>query len=229
MRSASIVATALAAAVVVPHVPAATAQPIADDDYYARAPDRDPEKKVRLHGQIGMLLGYEGIGPIGGLAGGVQIAAGPSFGRFIIHGEYDFLSVGDSYNYYTDTDPVRGLVHRFGGNVRYRFARVGGKDSILGGDFWAEVGLGRQYLQWYGGGKLTRNDVSFGLGSELTLKFGEPRRKRIGIAYALKVLGMARPDEKYMPPTCAGPCDEPTGPIPYDLGIMFNFAVMFGS
>lgn len=188
--------------------------------------DPDPEHHVQPMGQLGMLLGSQRVGPLAGIAVGMQVDAGISYRRLAVLGEYDFASVGET-DTYTTVDAVRGLMHRFGGNVRYRFARVG--DKPLAGDFWLEAGAGREYIRWYGGGALARNDVSAGLGGQLTIRWGHDEHpKKLGVFYALKVIGAKRPEAKMGPPTCAGPCDTATGPMPYDLGIYFNFALTFG-
>jgi len=214
---------------------AASATPIAygDSYVYVQPPppppppaDPNPEHHLQPVGEVGMLIGGFRVGPISGMAAGLKLGAGVRLDRIALDGEYDFISVGESD--YTNPDPVRGLVHRIGANIRYSFATLSKHGFPLRGDFWLEAGVGRQYLRWYGGGKLTRNDVSLGLAGQLSFRFGETKHKKIGLFYALKVMASKRPDEKMLPPTCAGPCDEPTGPIPYDLGVFFDFAVVFG-
>jgi hypothetical protein len=234
MRLTSTVVAALA--FILPAA-AASAHPIAYDDgqdYYAPPPpppkveDPDPDHHVQPEGALGFLIGAMGIGPINGPAYGMQLAGGTRFDRFLLQGEYDFLSVGESSYDPNNPDPVRGLMHRIGANLRYSFVTLTKHDFPLRGDFWLEAGVGREYLRWYGGGKLTRNDVELGLGGQMTVRWGQNKHKKVGLFYALKMTGARRADAKEMPPTCAGPCDEPTGPIPYDLGIFFDVAVVFG-
>jgi hypothetical protein len=227
MRIASTLLVALAAATV---ATTATANPIAyDGSYYAKPErDRNPDHHLQPEVGLGFIVGSFGIGPISGPAYGMQLGAGVRLNRIALIGEYNFMTVGQS-SYDDDIpDPVRGIVHRVGASLRYSFGVLAKPGFPLRGEFWVEAGGGRQFLRWYDGGKLSRNDVSLGLAGQLSVRWGESRRKKLGIFYALKLLGSQRPDEKWMPPTCAGPCDEPTGPIPYDLGIFFHAGLTFG-
>jgi hypothetical protein len=223
MRFSSTVLAALS--VIIPAT--AAANPIAyDGGSYS---DPDPENELQPEAAIGFLVGGFRVGPITGPAYGMQVAGGAKYQRFLVQGEYDLLSVGEGTSYDPDDGrPVRGLVHRVGANVRYSFASIAKKKFPMRGDFWLEAGVGRQFLRWYDGGKLTRNDVALGLGGQLSVRWGKTQHKKAGLFYALKVIGSRRADLKSMPETCAGPCDEPTGPIPYDLGIFFDVAIVFG-
>src|SRR5436190_19226311 len=124
MRLTSTVVAALA--FVLPAA-AASAHPIAYDDgqsYYAPPPppkeeDPDPDHHVQPEGALGFLIGAMSIGPVSGPAYGMQLAGGARFDRLLLQGEYDFLSVGESAYDPNNPDPVRGLMHRLGANLRY--------------------------------------------------------------------------------------------------------------
>jgi hypothetical protein len=230
MRLTSTVLAALS--VIIPAT--AAANPIAydGDGYYAQPtpppPDPNPENHVQPELAVGFLIGNYSVGPISGPAYGLQVAGGAHYRRWLLQGEYDLLGVGESSYQADGSRAVRGLVHRLGANLRFSFASISKKDFPLRGDFWVEAGAGRQFLRWYDGGKLTRNDLAFGLGGQMSVRWGKDKRKKAGLFYALKVIGSRRADLKMLPETCAGPCDEPTGPIPYDLGIFFDVAIIFG-
>jgi hypothetical protein len=177
---------------------------------------------------IGGLIGGYSVGPIGGIAGGMHIDAGRTMKNVFLYGEYDFVSVGDSPDYYdTEKVTIRGQMHRLSVNARYRGARFGGQYSPVQGAVWFEGGLGNETILWNEGGRLSRRDISFGLGLEATFKVGEEKKKYIGVYYAFKGLVADSPDTSDSE-TCAGPCDEATGPIPYDFGAFFSLGVTFG-
>jgi hypothetical protein len=225
MKTAALLALAAVAA---PAVAAAEAVPYG---YYSEPPPsapRDPWTKPRFEGAVGALVGGYSVGPVSGTAGGMHFDAGLRMDKLYLYGEYDFLSVGqDSYEV---IDPVRGFLHRLGANARYSLAAFGGHGEIpVRGDVWAEVGAGHEMIWWHEGGKLTRRDLSFGFGAQATFRIGRDKPKFIGVYYAFKGWVADAPGSKGdMDPTCAGPCDEPTGPSPYDFGLMFNFGVPFG-
>jgi len=223
------VALLIAAIVIAPAVAAADAIPYG---YYGeREPvekPRDPWTVARFEGALGALVGGYSVGPIAGTAGGVHLDGGLRLDRLYLYGEYDLLSVGqDSYEV---TDPVRGFLHRVGGDVRYSLAAFGGHGSMpVRGDIWAEVGAGHEQVYWHGGGTLGRRDLSLGFGAQATFRIGHDQPRFIGVYYAFKGWVAESPARKGdMDPTCAGPCDAPTAPSPYDFGLMFNFGVPFG-
>lgn len=220
-----LVAIAILAA---PSLAAAEAVPLG---YYGDAePSRptDPWKKLRFEGEIGALIGGQRIGYLSGFGGGLHVDAGLRRDRLLVFGEYDWLSVGSS-NYADPSSDVRGFMHRLGANARYSLGVLGGhRDVPVRGDFWAELGVGHQQIYWHEGGKLGRKDLSFGLGAQATFKIGREKPKFVGVHYAVKMTLAKAPARKDEDPMCAGPCDEPTGPSPWDLGVFFNFGVPFG-
>jgi hypothetical protein len=120
------------------------------------------------------------------------------------------------------------VMHRLGANLRYSIAAFGGRDVPIRGDFWVEGGVGNQLVQWHGGGELSRRDLAFGAGGQMTVRVGRDKPSYVGFYYAFRGLTARDPVKNEMsPPTCAGPCDTPTGPSPWDVGAFFNFGVVF--
>jgi hypothetical protein len=199
-----------------------------DYDAYGNCIRKDPWKKLRFEGSIGALVGSQRIGWIAGTGGGMHVDGGIRRDRMMLYAEYDVLSVGESS--YENADPVRGLMQRVGLSARYSLAAFGGGsgDVPVRGDIWAEVGAGHEHIRWYEGGVLQRRDISFGLGAQATFRIGREKPRFVGIYYAMKAWVAPSPGQKNNDPNCAGPCDYPTGPMPYDFGIFFNFGVPFG-
>lgn len=192
--------------------------------------DDNPFDKSRTKVGFGMLVGGYDVGSISGTGVGMHFELGRKAGPLYLYGEYDMLSIGESG--YDIEDPVRGLLQRGSANLRYDFAQVGGKRVPVQGEFWVEGGIGRQLVQWHEGGRLTRNDVSFGFGAKANFRLNRrsaDKPKTLGFHYAFKAFVARSPDADLMlPPTCAGPCDEPTPPSPNDLGLFFNMGLEFG-
>ncbi len=190
----------------------------------------DPFVRDRTEVGFGMLVGGYTVGPVGGAAVGMHLDLGRQMGPFKLYGEYHLLSVGESAT--TVDDPVRGILHRVGLAARYNFAEIGGgRYKPIQGTFWLEGGMGRQIVQWTEGGKLTRDDASFGFGAQMNFKIGKHSKKPkiFGFYYAFKATVARSPDADNLgPATCAGPCDEATSPSPYDLGLFFNLGLQWG-
>jgi len=226
-RPAALLALASVAALgAAPAVAAAEAVPYG---YYAQPEPKpqDPWKRPRFEAAIGALVGAYSVGPIAGPAGGAHVDAGVRLDRLYLYGEYDFLSVGEDS--YETADPVRGFLHRVGADIRYSLAAFGGSGRMpVRGDVWVEAGAGHETVYWHQGGKLGRRDLAFGLGAQATFRIGQDRPRYLCVYYALKGWVADAPDRKVdMDPTCAGPCDAPTVPSPYDVGFMFNFGIPF--
>jgi len=202
---------------------AAGGSALAQDD------DSDVFHRPRTELGFGMLAGGYSVGPVSGAAVGIHIDAGRQLGPLKLFGEYDLLSIGQSSQ--ATTDPVRGLLHRGGADLRYDLGSIGGGDKPVQGTFWLEGGVGREWVYWEEGGKLTRDDVSFGFGAQVNFQLHryDPKPRVLGIYYAFKGTVSRSPDADQMAPaTCGGPCDEPTRPSPYDLGLFFNLGLQFG-
>jgi hypothetical protein len=119
-------------------------------------------------------------------------------------------------------------MQRVGADVRYSFARFGGGHVPVRGDIWLSAGAGGEVIQWYDGGRLHRRDLSLGFGAQATFRIGHEHPHYLGFHYAVKAFIAHAPGQKNEDPTCAGPCDEPTPPVPYDTGIFFDFGIVFG-
>ncbi len=197
----------------------------------ARADEHDGDAfhEPRTEVGFGMLAGAYSVGPVGGGAVGLHLDLGRQMGPVKLYGEYDFLSIGNSAS---ETDPVRGLLHRGGLMVRYNFAEVGGGPyKPIQGAFWLEGGAGRQFVHWDAGGVLERDDVAAGFGGQFNFLLARhsPHPKVLGFYYAFRAFVARSPDAGTMQPaTCGGPCDRPTSPSPYDLGLFFNMGLQFG-
>ena len=196
----------------------------AEPGYYGD--DYDPyahqEHRLLPTGEGGFEVGTFSVGRIAGTAIGFHLGAGVRWNKLVLLGGYELLSLKQDADV---PDPVRGLIHRFGATVRYS---IGDKSMRpLRGDFWLELGGGREIIRWFDGGKLSRNDVSVGIGAQGSIRFGANKRRNMGLYYAAKFIIADRPDGKIMTPGCAGPCDEPTAMIPIDLGIFFDVGIPF--
>lgn len=121
------------------------------------------------------------------------------------------------------TGDVDGLVHRFGGFVRYAISRLGCRDA--GFDVYLEGGAGVQHLRWDDGGAWTRPDVAlgFGVGGWFAEDDGHG-----GITAGLRVTLAPRNDVDGAPATCAGPCDHATPPTGVDRSFLFDLTIPFG-
>lgn len=222
MRSASLAAAALATLTL-----AGTAASAAADCYDADCRDARTRawKKPRFEGAFGMLAGGYSVADVGGSAIGMHFDAGLRMDRLALVGEYDVLSIGQSAN--TIEDPIRGNLHRLGANLRYSLAALAGRVVPIRGDVWVEGGVGNQLVQWHGGGELSRRDVAFGFGGQMTARLGRDKPNFIGFYYAFRGLVARDPLDKPAEPTCAGPCDTATGPSPWDIAGFFNFGIVF--
>jgi hypothetical protein len=218
--------TALAA--LVSTAGAARAQEVATDG--AAEEEHNPFRLGRSDFGFGILAGGYSVGPVSGPGVGLHIDAGWNRKAWLLYGEYDFLSIGESQQ--DVTDPIRGLLHRFGAMGRYAFAEFGdGQNIPLQGQFWIEGGAGREIVMWDEGGRLGRNDLAVGLGAELNIvtKRDTPHPNVFGIYYAFRMTIARAPDaDKVEMATCGGPCDEATLPSPYDLGLFFNGGLSWG-
>jgi hypothetical protein len=177
---------------------------------------------------FGMLVGGFEVGPVGGAAVGVHLDAGRRIGPLMLLGEYNFMGIGESSP--EKADPIRGHLHRFGVAARYSFAEFGGgRYTPIRGGFWLEAGLGHQKVAWNEGGILDRQDLSLGFGAEIDIRQGHEKPRFWSIYYAFRTTIAKTPGGKATgEPICGGPCDEPTFPSPYDLGLFFNMGFTFG-
>lgn len=190
--------------------------------------ERDDPLDSRTDVGFGLLAGSYSVGPVHGSGVGLHLDLGHHFGPLALFAEYDLLAVGEPT---TMEKPIRGHMHRGGLSARYSFFRVGGDRVPIQGDFWAEGGLGLHRVAWDDGGVLDRTDISFGVGGQANFIVGrdEPTPRVIGFYYAFRGMVMKAPGaEAERMATCGGPCDRPTEPSPYDLGLFFNVGLTFG-
>lgn len=200
-----------------------TATASADDE------DENPFDKPRTTLGFGFLAGSYRVGPVAGPGIGLHVDLGRQMGPLLVYGEYNMLSVGES-SMQVD-DPLRGFLHRLGLNARYNLIQFGGGTRFpVQGAFWLEAGIGRQIVRWNEGGRLTRDDLGLGFGvqSDFRLNRDRPNSRYLGFYYAFRTTISEAPVDPMAPMTCDGPCDEPTGPAPYDLSLLFNVGVSFG-
>ena len=190
----------------------------------AAADDADFSKRTELG--VGTLIGRSDVGSYTGPGIGAHVDLLHQFGRLGLLGEYNFLSVGQSDS--VSSKGQRGIEHRFGGALRYNIGEFGA--NIVNMAVWGEAGLGREWIRWDGGGRLTRNDVAIGFGFQPTFMLGRGKdKKTLGYYMAVRFdIANSPTPPKELPPICAGPCDEPTGPPPYDYNVFFSFGITFG-
>jgi len=186
-------------------------------------------ERARTEVGFGMLAGNFQVGNVSGPGIGVHLDAGRQWGRIKLFGEYNFLLIGqDSF---TNEDPVRGFLNRLGAGARYTIGEISGNRVPLQGAFWVEGGLGRQFVTWHEGGKLTRDDIALGFGAQLNVRVRRGDKPKVfGIYYAFRMVIADGPDADKMStvPTCAGPCDGPTTPTGLDFGAFFNVGISWG-
>jgi hypothetical protein len=116
-----------------------------------------------------------------------------------------------------DSPSIRGYMGRVGANLRWQTRVLNGDDDFAI-DLWLQGGAGVHAIQWDGGGRIVRPDGLVGFG--VTERFG--RHKRYGLdAGVTVVVGHGKGGGM---PTCAGPCDEPTAPVHYDVEIIDQIA-----
>lgn len=198
------------------------AAPAAAESYASGV--RDPDAALQLEGGVGFVLGEQPVGSVVGTAVGFHLDGGLRRGRLAALAEYWFTSLTEDSS---DQLPAHAYLHRAGGVVRYSFGVLSTDDHVVRGDFWVELGAGRQLVQWRDGGTLGRTDVALGLAGQIQLRYGRDQRRKIGLYYAARFLFADRPGDKMLPATCGGPCDEPSHAIPVDIGIYFNMGVVF--
>jgi hypothetical protein len=210
------------------------------DDVSIVEVDREPQ----FEGSVGFEVGTFHTGPVYNLAYGLALDGGVRIDRLALLGNYALLGLSDTAAEYAASQntveivggdgspsygPSTGLVQRFGLAARYSVAKGGTADHGTGirFDTWVEAGLGEQMLRWSGGGYLHRPDIEIAVGLQLNMRGtrhhgGFFMGVRATLANAPRMVGPPPP------PTCAGPCDGPTGPIGIDRSILFVMAVDFG-
>jgi len=199
-----------------------------------------------LQGSVGFELGTFHTGPVYNFAYGFALDAGVQLDKLAILGQYAFLGLaspeptGATTTTYNTVDLTSaagdsgsgtptGFVQRFGAAARYSVAKATTAQHGLGlrFDTWVEAGIGEQLLRWSGGGYLHRPDVELAVGLQFDLR-GLHHHGGWFMGMRVTLASPPRMEGPTPAPTCAGPCDGPTGPIGIDRSILFVTAVDFG-
>jgi hypothetical protein len=194
----------------------------------AHADDDDKTPAMNLM-SVGFAVGSGEIADVSGTAIGVHFDAGHSFGA--LHLQLEYMIGGFSETQYDYAKAGRGaFLQRAGVLARYHFF-----DKFIGEKFrfnvWLEAGLGREWWQWTEGGKLDRDVLTFGFGTGFlgNLAGYGKKAKWMGAYYDFRFTladnPYARANDALV---CAGPCEEPTGPVPFDFQFTFVLGFNFG-
>jgi hypothetical protein len=199
-------------------------------DYYSSDEEaRSAFDTRKLDVKIGGVIGGFSVGPYDGLfMGGGDLSVGYRlFDRVSIEGSAILAGLHDAD--YLNPNPVGGLLERYGGALKYTFARVGGgRDLPMMGSFYASGLLGYQTIRWDKGGIVRRNDAGFGFGSDLDFRIsrkGNP--KTLGLYFDFRILASRAPGDPG-PAACQAICDEPTPPLSTDFAWHFRIGMSFG-
>lgn len=187
----------------------------------APAPKKKGERRTEIN--FGLLVGGSDVGDINGTGVGLNLNLGRRFGDLVALGEYNHQTVGKR--------GTRGRMNRLGLTLRYSLLRLGlkKKRDPMGVDWFAELGAGRQYIAWNEGGRLARNDVQLGFGMQMMGRVKRADKYRyVGPYFAFRARAARAPKSANVMPTCAGPCDKPTGPPRTDVSLFFHVGMNFG-
>jgi hypothetical protein len=199
------------------------------------AAEPPPPAPWRLEGGMGWRIGSQLVdGHSTGTVNALHLEAGMRDGRLLLAAEYQLseLQLADAAFTGTaragDGTPIYsgdgcGLMHRFGANAKYSFARESESDG--GFDFYAEGGIGVEHVRWDAGGVLNRPDISLGVGAAM---YGQSARRHGGTSIGLRVTLAKRDDVDHAANACGGPCDYATPPTGIDRSFMFDITIMFG-
>ena len=165
-------------------------------------------------------------------------AAGVHHERLSLLGEYSLGGIG----YHTMTAPARsdgspvwvgsdGLMHRFGGVVRWAYAKgqsspeSGGFQGL--GDLYVDAGAGIEVIRWDDGGTLVRPDLALGIGAETGFRVSPTQRGTLSVALRMHVA--RRDDRENLAATCSAPCSSPSEPVAWsDRSYMLELGYSFG-
>ncbi len=198
-------------------------------DYYGSNDARGPFDSRKLEMRPGLVIGGFEVGPIDSLfvIGGDLTVGYRLFDRITILGSA--ILAGLHENDYQNPNPVSGLFERYGGGLKFTFARFGGgRDVPIMGSFHASGLMGYQMIRWDKGGIVRRNDAGFEFGGDMDFRIrskGNP--KTLGMFFAFRTLVSRAPGDPG-PAACQAVCDEPTPPLSTDFAWMMNFGMSFG-
>ena len=183
-------------------------------------------RKDRLELSVGENLGGFSVGPLSGFTFGGTVQARHGFGPVHLTLEGGFYGLSMRKNL-SDETAYGGKLTRVGAAAELHFARFGSKS--IGADLYVSGGFGRQMIWWNQGGKLTRPDVSMGLGIRALFGIGGSDEKPRVITVDMGVRGLvADAPDLGAGERCSAICDEVSGPYPYDLGIFWAMSVGYG-
>jgi hypothetical protein len=191
----------------------------------------DDDKKVKslTLGTVGFGIGAAEIADISGTAVGLHLDLGRSFGDFHLQGEYWLGGFTETRPDYT---AGRGaLLQRVGVLARWQALNKFFGYRKFRVNVWLEAGVAREFWQWTEGGKLDRDLYTLGFGTGFLGNLGSDSKHRwLGAYYDFRFTLAESPyagkDSELV--GCAGPCEEPTPPVPIDFGFMFVLGFNFG-
>jgi hypothetical protein len=180
---------------------------------------------------VGLAVGSAELGDVEGTAVGLHLDLGHSFGAFHVQAEY--MLGGFTENQYAADSQHRGaIIQRVGALGRWNgLDKSFGYDHQFRVNVWLEAGIAREFWQWTEGGKLDRDVYTLGFGTGFLGNVGSRhKRKWLGTYYDFRFTIADSPytGKKEAIVGCAGPCEEPTKPVPIDFGFLFVLGFNFG-
>jgi hypothetical protein len=109
--------------------------------------------------------------------------------------------------------------------VRNPLMSFGDEPHGLGGDMFATIGVGREWIEWEDGG-LARNTLMLGMGVTMNL----PSAKEVfhHLRFGFRMLFARAPTPAKRPVACDGPCDTATATEPYDFAMVVEVTCHLG-
>lgn len=192
-------------------------------------PLRHADRELHLEFSVGGLGGGYRVGPLRGSMFGFHATAGIRRNRIALLADYALLSFTGMPEYdAADTRDERDArIHRAGVLARYSLLDGSETYPTTHADFYLEAGVGREWLRWYDGGRLARNDIRIGVGGQGAIWFGHHDVHMLGAWLSFALVVSHAPAAKPPPSTCAGPCDAPTRTDPYDVMYWVDIGVPF--
>lgn len=196
------------------------------DLYTTHCPPRHrADRALHLELSVGALGGGYRVGAITGGVFAFHATAGARTNHWALLADYALLSFTETPG--GDTGGRDARIHRIGLLARYSLLSASDTYPTSHADLYLEAGVGHERLRWYDGGRLARNDVRVGFGGDAAFWFGRHDRHKLGVWISLALVIAPAPTAKQFAPTCAGPCDAPTRPDPYDLMYWFDVGIPF--
>ncbi|HUJ61974.1 MAG TPA: hypothetical protein VLX92_25890 [Kofleriaceae bacterium] len=200
----------------------------------ARADDvaPDPDRGWQWEGEVATRVGsilLDGVDVEHHAEGCGTAAIAPRHDRLALRLEADYCAArwpGTTAAQGAPAGAADGHVTQLHALARFYFARPRMRPDFvwLVGDFFVEAGAGDQMFSWDGGGRLSRPVGELGIGGNELIHWATGKA---GLTVALRV-EWAHRRGVLPPPSCAGPCDQPTRPSAYDHAILLTFGGVFG-